>query len=146
MELSNRFHRCAVQSWKRTPWACLLGTLVCVACSSTEPARPTTWGSDQASLVLDGSKTTVKVLASGGCYGSWGEIGQPVSASFSLAGTYTQLMGVYPGYVEYAAQYTGTIAGDAMTLTIVIPSQQRTIGPFHLTAGVAPSWSPCLYP
>jgi hypothetical protein len=55
-------------------------------------------------------------------------------------------MGAYPGYVQYAAQYTGTITGDAMTLTIVIPSQQRTIGPFHLTANVAPSWSPCLYP
>ena len=62
MELSNHVGR-FVRQWRtRTPWALVLAPLVCGACSSsTERAPPTTWGSELASLVLDGNKTTVKV-------------------------------------------------------------------------------------
>ena len=121
--------------------------LLCVACGAIEPVPPTTWGSDQASLVIVGNKATVQVLASGGCYGSWGEINEAIpSGAFTLSGTYTQLTGVYPGRVQHAAVYSGSLAGNTMLLTIVVPTQQWTIGPFHLTAGVASSWSPCLYP
>ena len=137
-----------MQSWTRTPLACLLASLLSVACGTLDPApRATTWGSDQASLVIVGNKATVQVLASGGCYGSSGEISQAIpSGTFTVSGTYTELMGAFPGYVQYAAEYSGSIAGDAMTLTISIPSRQRTIGPFHLTAGVATSWAACMYP
>ncbi|MEP6619015.1 MAG: hypothetical protein ABJE47_06870 [bacterium] len=135
--------------------ACL-ATLVSVACSSTEPGtkastdqalRATTWGSDQASLVIVGNTATLHVLASGGCYGSSGEIAQAIpNSTFTLSGTYTQLMGAYPGYVRSVADYSGSVAGDTMTLRISLPSQQRTVGPFRLTARIAASWPPCLYP
>ena len=117
------------------------------ACGSTAPDRLATWGSDQASLSLADNTATIQVLAAGGCYGSYGSIDHAVlSAAFRLPGTYTQLMGAYPGSIQYAAEYTGTIAGKAMTLSISVPALQQTIGPFHLTAGVPSAWSACLYP
>ena len=121
--------------------------LMCSACGSTAPDRLATWGSDQASLSLAENKATVQVLASDGCYGAYGSIDHPVlSATFTLSGTYTQLMGVYPGSIQYAAEYAGTVVGNVMTLSIRVSALQQTIGPFHLTAGVTSAWSPCLYP
>jgi hypothetical protein len=117
------------------------------ACGSTAPDRLATWGSDQASLSLAENKATVQVLAPGGCYGAYGSIDHAVlSATFTLSGTYTQLIGAYPGSIQYAAEYTGTIVGNVMTLSISVPALQQTIGPFHLTAGVTSAWSACLYP
>ena len=117
-----------------------------LACASTGPDQ-LVWGSDQVSLAIAESSATLKILASGGCYGSFGEIAQPIpSGSFSLTGTYTQLTGVYPGSVQYTAQYVGAVAGRHMTLTISIPSLQQTLGPFSLTQGVAKTWTACLYP
>lgn len=117
------------------------------ACGSTAPDRLVTWGSDQASLSLAENRATVQVLAPGGCYGAYGTIDHAVlSATFTLSGTYTQLIGAYPGSIQYAAEYTGTIVGNAMTLSIRVPALQQTIGPFHLTAGVTSAWSACLYP
>jgi hypothetical protein len=121
-------------------------TLSLGACGSTGPNQ-LAWGSDQVSLTIAGSSATLLILASGGCYGSHGEIDQPVPAgSFTLPGTYTQLTGVYPGSIQYTAQYVGTVTGHHMTLTINIPSLQQTLGPFRLTYGVAKTWPACLYP
>ena len=127
--------------------AWLVFTLVTSGCGSTEPDQPTTWGSEQANLSIDGNVATVKILASGGCYGSYGEIPHAIPAgTFTLPGTYTQLIGAFPGSIQYAAEYSGSIVADTMTLTISVPALQQTIGPFHLIAGVTASWSPCLYP
>ncbi|MEP7002340.1 MAG: hypothetical protein ABI969_17760 [bacterium] len=136
-----------MQFWIRTSLSGLFGTLACVACGVTAPERATAWSSDQANVVIGGNTTTVQVLASGGCYGSYGVIEQVIPpGAFTLPGTFTQLTGAYPGHVEYAAEYSGTVADNAMTLTIGIPAQRRTIGPFQLTAGVGKTWSACLYP
>ena len=117
------------------------------ACSSTEPGESTDWGSDQAGLTISESSATLQIVTAGGCYGSFGEITQPVlSSSFTLSGTYTQLMGVYPGFVEYPAEFSGTIDRGLMTLTISIPSLQQTLGPFRLSRGVVKTWPACLYP
>jgi hypothetical protein len=121
--------------------------LAIAACSSTEPDRSTAWGSDQASLTIAAGSATLQVVASGGCYGSYGEITQPVlSSSFTLSGTYTQLMGVFPGFVQYPAEFSGTILRGRMTLSLTIPALQQTLGPFQLTQGVVKSWPACLYP
>jgi hypothetical protein len=124
----------------------LLFTLMSAACAPTTPDSPTSWGSDQASLSIAENKATVQVLASGGCYGAYGDLDHVPDGTFALSGTYTQLMGAYPGSIEYTAEYTGTIVGNVMTLSITVPALQQTIGPFRLTAGVAPGWSACLYP
>lgn len=125
----------------------MLCTLASSACGSTAPERATTWASDQASLVIAGNKATVQILASGGCYGSYGEIDTDIpSGAFTLSGTFTQLTGVYPGHVQYPAEFAGNTIGNVMTLTITVPSLQRTIGPFHLTAGATAAWPACAYP
>lgn len=121
-------------------------TLAIGACASTGPDR-LGWGSSQVSLTVAESSATLQLLAAGGCYGSYGEIPEPIPpGSFSLPGTYTQLTGVYPGRVQYPAQYVGAVAGRHLTLTISVPGLQQTLGPFRLTYGVAKSWPACLYP
>ncbi len=124
-------------------WLALMGS----ACGATAPDRLATWGSDQANLSIAEDKATVQILASGGCYGAYGRIDHAVlSGTFTLSGTYTQLIGAYPGSIQYAAEYAGTIVGNVMTLSISVPALHETIGPFHLTAGVTSAWSACLYP
>ena len=129
-----------------------LGTFVVLsvmssACESTAPDRAAVWGSDQASVRIAGDKTVVQIMAAGGCYGAYGNIEQAVpSGTFALSGTYTQLIGAYPGSRQYAAEFDGSVVGSTMTLSISVPALPQTLGPFHLTAGVTSSWSPCLYP
>jgi hypothetical protein len=121
--------------------------VVPAACDSTGPTGPFVWGSDQALLTVEGSRATLQVLDAGGCYGSFGEFDQPLSSgSFDHPGTYTQLMGVFPGSVQYDAQFSGTITGQRISLTVTIPALQRTIGPFSLVYGVSEEWQACLYP
>jgi hypothetical protein len=117
------------------------------ACASTEPGQPAVWGSEEAGLTVVESKATLHIVASGGCYGSYGEIDPPIpSGSFTRSGTYTQLLGVYPGSVQYPAQYTAAVAGRHLTLTVSVPALQQTLGPFRLLYGVVKSWPACLYP
>jgi hypothetical protein len=117
------------------------------ACRSTGPEDSTIWGSDQASLTVTESGATLQILGSPDCYGSYGEISQPILASsFVLPGTYTQLMGVDPGYIRYPAVFTGTIARGLMTLSVSVPALQQTLGPFQLTLGEGRTWPACHYP
>ena len=119
-------------------------------CSNRAPTsanNPGMWGSNEASLIVGDSVATLQILASGGCYGSYGNIGVPIpTGSFSVAGTYTQLTGVYPGKVQYDAQYSGSVSGRKMSITIAVPGLQRTLGPYALTYGVKNTWNACLYP
>jgi hypothetical protein len=117
------------------------------ACASTVPDHPSAWGSDEASLTVSQSTTTVQILASGGCYGSYGEISQAIPPrDFTLTGTYVQLTGVAPGSVQYPAQFTGIVSGNHMTLSITISALQQVLGPFSLTQGVTKAWSACMSP
>jgi hypothetical protein len=125
----------------------LVLTLTSAACTPTAPDQSAQWGSDEASLTIAEDKATVQIVTSTGCYGAYGNIDQTIgSGSFSLSGTYTQLTGVAPGSVRYAAQYFGTVAGDQMTLSISVPALQLTLGPFSLTSGAAKTWPACQYP
>jgi hypothetical protein len=121
-----------------------------VSCSDRTPTVANergTWGSSEASLTVGDSGATLQILASGGCYGSYGNIVVPIpTGSFTLAGTYTQLTGAYPGKVQYEAQYSGSVIGRTMSITIAVPGLQRTLGPYALTYGVKNAWNACLYP
>ena len=113
--------------------------------------RPGVWGSENASLTItkDGAKLDLlsSTLPKGGCFGAYGEMTQPIpNGTFSIAGTYTQLMGVYPGKIEYAARFSGVVEANRMSVAIAVPALQQTFGPFLLTVGVNNAWSPCLYP
>jgi hypothetical protein len=105
------------------------------------------WGSDQANLTIAGTSATLVILASGGCYGSYGEFAQALpSGAFSIPGTYTQLIGAYPGKVQYTAQFSGTVTHKQIALTVTVPALQRAFGPFALARGVTEEWPACLYP
>ena len=123
-------------------------SLPSIACSPTAPDQQPPWGSDQASVTIDQNKATLRIVASGGCYGSYGEIenGRGLSGTFALSGTYTELTGAFPGSRQYAAEYTGTVAGNHMTLSVSVPALQQTLGPFSLTSGVEKQWPACRYP
>jgi hypothetical protein len=130
----------------RTLYLLGLVLLILAACDSTGPEQ-SLWGSEQASLTVTEASATLQIVASGDCYGSYGEIAQPVfSGSFTLSGTYTQLLGVYPGHIDYAATFTGTINRGLMTLSVTVPALQQTVGPFQLTHGEGKTWPACLYP
>jgi hypothetical protein len=101
--------------------------------------------------MIKGARATVEIfslaLPPSGCFGSYGDISQAIpNGPFSLPGTYTQLTGVYPGKLEYPAQFSGFMEGTAMTLTITVPGLPQVLGPFVLTHGVTNTWGPCLYP
>jgi hypothetical protein len=112
-----------------------------------ETTQERTWVSDQASLTITADSATLRVLASGDCVGSYGQVGGPIPAHhFSLPGSYTQLIGAYPGRIDYAAHYEGQWDGNRLTLTVTVAALQQPVGPFHLTSGLKPAWPQCLYP
>ena len=118
-----------------------------VGCSASSPDQAAEWGSNQATLTVVDTSSTLRILASGGCYGSYGEFAQRMpSGAFTIPGTYTQLGGAYPGMVQYAAQFTGTLSGTHLSLSVTVPDLQQTFGPYHLTEGVTHQWSACAYP
>ena len=114
---------------------------------SNGSVQPGMWGSEKASLTITKDGATLEILASGGCYGSYGEMTRAIpNGPFSIAGTFTQLMGAYPGKVVYAAQLSGAVEGNRMSIAITVPALPQTFGPFALTEGVKNVWPRCLYP
>jgi hypothetical protein len=125
--------------------------VIVVPLHSDKFVQPGVWGSEKASLTITKDSATLEILSltlpTGGCFGAYGEITQPIpNGPFSIAGTYTQLMGVYPGKIQYAAQCSGFVEANRMSITITVPALQQPFGPFLLTNGVNNAWSPCLYP
>jgi hypothetical protein len=121
--------------------------VVVVAPRSDGFVQPGVWGSEKASLAITKDGATLEILASGGCFGSYGEMTQPIpNGPFSIAGIYTALTGVYPGKLVYAAQFSGVVEGNRMSIAVTVPALQNTFGPFLLANGVNNAWSPCLYP
>jgi hypothetical protein len=87
------------------------------------------------------------ILASGGCYGSYGGFDQlPVNGPYSISGTYTQLIGAYPGMIRYPAQFSGTVDAKQISIKVTVSALPNVIGPFALARGVTTAWPKCLYP
>jgi len=122
------------------------------ACANSPTASNTgslqgAWASDQVSLTIANNNANLEFLASGGCFGSYGQIPHAIpQAPFSIPGTYTQLIGAFPGKVDYPAQYSGQVDGTDLVLTITVPTLPLSIGPVHLTAGRKQTWPACRYP
>jgi hypothetical protein len=122
------------------------------ACTSGAPTSSAgslvgVWGSDAAGFVATDTGATLWILAPGSCYGSYAGVARPLpTPSFDLTGTYTQLTGVYPGKIQYAAELKGTVTGGVLFLAVDVPGLKQSFGPFTLTRGVSSSWPACLYP
>ena len=104
------------------------------------------WASDQASLAVTDTGGQLQILASG-CVGSYGDFSSvPGTSTFAIPGTFTKLIGAYPGNVQYDAQFVGSVQENQLSITVSVPALQATLGPFLLTYGVSRSWQQCLYP
>src|ERR1700693_5619419 len=80
------------------------GHVVVVPLRSARFVQPGVWGSEKANLTITKDNATLEILSFGGCFGSYSEMTQPIpKGPFSIAGTYTQLIGAYPGKIQYAA-------------------------------------------
>jgi len=118
-----------------------------LGCSATSPDQAGVWGSNEATLTMADTGATLRILASGGCYGSYGEFGRRLPAgTFAISGSYTQLIGAYPGTIQYPAQFTGTFSGARISLRVTVPNLQQTFGPYQLAEGVTRQWPACAYP
>lgn len=115
---------------------------------------PGVWGAAQASLAIGNNArngATLQILSlnlpSGACFGQYGDIISRIpNGRFSLPGTFTQLIGAYPGKIQYPAQYSGIVLGNTLSLTVTVPALHQSFGPYLLVRGVTTSWTPCLYP
>lgn len=112
---------------------------------------PGVWGSTYAGLTVHPGGATLQVfggnMGTGGCYGSFAELDEPIpNRRFALSGTFTQLTGVYPGRTQYEALISGDVDADRISVSIRVPGNQQTLGPFILEKGVSHAWTPCLYP
>ena len=117
------------------------------ACSAVAPEPSANWGSDQAALTVAESGILLRILTSGGCYGSYGEVAGPLpTGPFSRAGRFTQLTGVFPGKVTTPAVFAGTLANQRMTITVTFSGTESLLGPYQLMAGVTQPWPACLFP
>ena len=73
------------------------------------------WGSGQAGLNISDGAATLQITSDGNCYGSYAVTTRSIpNGQFAVPGTYTQLMGAYPGKVDYPAQLTGTVTGNQL--------------------------------
>jgi hypothetical protein len=112
---------------------------------------PGEWGSAQASLSIakDGATLEIlsQVLPAGACFGQLGDIfGHIPYGRFVLPGSFTQLIGAFPGKIVYPAEYLGSVLGNTLSLTATVPALHKSFGPYHLVRGVTNKWTPCLYP
>jgi len=125
--------------------ACALAWSAC-ASGPFDVSAAGRWGSPQASLTNQGGAATLQIAA-GRCYGSYGDTEQPIpNGPFSVVGIYTQLEGAYPGNVQYPAQFSGSVQGAHMQITVHVPALEQDFGPFSLTRGVNSALPMCLYP
>lgn len=121
-----------------------------VSCGGTDvgaPAPGSVWSSDDAALTVTGTGAELRLLAPGGCVGSYVNITGPfLSLAINSDATFTQLIGAYPGHVTYAAQVSGSFRDNMLRLTVTVPEASRVIGPLDLVRGVRHDWPNCLYP
>ena len=118
-------------------------------CTSLQVApRPLTgsWGGMHVGLALDAAAGQLDYDCAAGTIA--GPVMVDSAGRFRATGTHTPGIGgpVRQGHVPlaFSATYQGKISGDAMTLTISVPSRGFLIGPYELRRGADPKLMRCL--
>lgn len=121
--------------------------IVASACASVPPAGiPVTgeWGGNHIGMILDESGGRIEYDCADGIIGP---IVPDAAGRISAAGTHTPGSGGpdIEGHVPpaYAAQFTGAVRGDRMTLEGRVQNGV-SLGPFELRRGVEPGIFRCL--
>jgi hypothetical protein len=127
-----------------------LGALAAVAilagCAAI-PQKPVflsgQWGGPHVDLLLEGGIGTVEFDCAGGTI----DTNLAASGTFTAAGTYRAGQGgpvrVGQIFTSQRATYSGSVAGDQMTLSIRL-EDGSTLGPFSLTRGAPGQLTRCL--
>jgi hypothetical protein len=127
-----------------------LGALAAVAilagCAAI-PQKPVflsgQWGGPHIDLLLEGGIGTVEFDCAGGTI----DTNLAASGTFTAAGTYRAGQGgpvrVGQIFTSQRATYSGSVAGDQMTLSIRL-EDGSTLGPFSLTRGAPGQLTRCL--
>lgn len=124
--------------------ACSL--VACSSGSSGETPPLGDWGSNQAALTI--ADTSARLLiASGNCFIAYGDIsGRIPGGQFTKSGTFTQLVGYAPGFVQYPATFTGTADATVISITATISGLGQSIGPLNVAQGVVKAFPACAVP
>ena len=122
----------------------LILSVVLLACHNTV-AVPTeisgTWGGDNAGLIVSDTSAHVHIGCTLG--DTKGIIHPDASGSFSIDGTYNVDAFPIDRGITHPANFSGTITGKSMTLTVVLTDNSQQLGPVTLTLGKEPKMGPC---
>ena len=130
--------------------ACALGALALLACGEPRTSPPAVitgeWGGDHAGLIATPDSGTMEYDC------AVGRITEPLrpgnNGVFAAVGTHTPGHGGPIRIDEVTprrpARYTGHVAGDRMTLTVVMTDSAVTVGTFELVRGRSARVFKCL--
>lgn len=122
--------------------AALVAALACASTSTTPITEVSgTWGGDDAGLIATDTSAHVHIGCTLG--DTKGKIVADLDGHFSISGTYN--VDAYPidRGILHPANFSGTISGKTMTLTVVLTDNNRQLGPVTLTLGKEPKMGPC---
>jgi len=120
-------------------WA-VAATVMAAACGESlrvpqaqgGPLGPSVWGGQEAGLVVTDTGATAQFACAVGTIP--GAIVRDAVGRFRVAGIYALTPG--PAYLPHPATYDGTVIGDAMTLSVLVPEvSAQPVGPFALVRG-----------
>lgn len=109
---------------------------IAAACSSpTAPVAVGTWGGPEASLVLTRAGGNLSYSCGAGTIDSAWTISD--DGQFLASGEHFFGGGPVPpqGREPHPARYSGTIKGNALTLTVTLSDLDLTLGPYRLLRG-----------
>jgi len=125
--------------WSVFAWALIVG------CGSPTAASILgDWGGSQASLTLARSGGTLSYPCGAGTIDSGWSIA--ADGRFTASGRHYFGGGPVPsqGRPPHPATYTGSVAGDDLTLTVTLIDLEQKLGPFHLVRGGPPVPEQCV--
>lgn len=134
----------------RARTACALGALALLACGESRTSPPAVvtgeWGGDHAGLIATPDSGTLEYDC------AVGRITEPLrpdaNGVFAASGTHTPGHGgpirVDEVLPKRPARYTGHVAGDRLTLTVVMTDSAVNVGTFELVRGRSPRVLKCL--
>jgi hypothetical protein len=122
--------------------SCLVSLLACS--TPTAPVAEGSWGGAQASLVLTPSGGMVSYPCGNGTIDSTWTL--TPDGRFTATGQHFFGGGPIPpeGHPPHPARYVGLVAGERLTLTIIVLDLSDTLGPLHLTRGGPPVAEQCV--
>ena len=108
----------------------LLAGLGCGDATAPEPAG--SWGGPEATLVLAPTGGTVTFLCGSGTIDAGWRVAQ--DGRWTASGQYFGGGGPLPvgGGTPYDAQYAGTVSGNILTFTVLVPDLALRLGPYRV--------------